>query len=90
MGASRKSLDSVVDAGTSARSSDHPCDAIEDLRLASELDVIDGDLDGFICAEGVDSVFAAERLCLSASIASIEYLSAMRTAELLGEVPTIL
>ena len=63
---------------------------IEDLRLASELDVIDGDLDGFICAGGVDRVFAAECSCASARIASIEYLSEKRTAELLGEAPTIL
>lgn len=63
---------------------------IEDLQLANDLDVIDGDLDGFICAGGVDRVFAAECSCASASIASIEYLSKKRTAELIGEDPAIL
>lgn len=63
---------------------------IEDLHLASDLDFIDGDLDGFICAGGVDQVFAAECSCASASIASIEYLSERRTAELMGEEPIIL
>jgi hypothetical protein len=63
---------------------------IEDLRLADAIDVIDSDLNGFICADGVDEVFAAECSCASASIASIEYLTEKRTAELLGEGPTIL
>jgi hypothetical protein len=63
---------------------------IEDLRIANDLEVIDGDLNGFICADGVDQVFAAECSCSSASIASIKFLSEKRTAELLREGPTIL
>lgn len=63
---------------------------IEDLPGANDLEIIDGDLDGFICAGGIDQVYAAECFCASASIAAIEYLSEKRTAELLGEEPTIL
>jgi hypothetical protein len=63
---------------------------IKDLVLANELDVIDGDLDGFICPDSVDGIYVEECLCASAGIASIEYLSEKRTAELRGEPPTVL
>jgi len=63
---------------------------INGLRHAGEIDVIDGDLDGFICPNGVDGILVEECLCASANIASIEYLSEKRTAELRQEPPTIL
>ena len=63
---------------------------INELTQASEIDVIDGDLDGFICPNSVDGILVEECLCASASIASIEYLSEKRTAELRQEPPTVL
>jgi hypothetical protein len=63
---------------------------IEDLRSAGDIEVIDGDLDGFICPNGVDAIIVEDCSCASTSIASIEYLSEKQTAELLGEAPITL
>jgi len=63
---------------------------MQDLRFAKDIDVIDGDHNGFICADGVDQVNAVGCSLSPVSIASIEYLSERRTAELLGEGPIIL
>jgi hypothetical protein len=53
------------------------------LLFAEEVDIVDGDLDGWICAHGRDRVLLPEDLPGgSASIAAIEYLSEKRTAEL--------
>ena len=54
------------------------------LLFAEELDVVDGDLDGLICAHGGDEILVEDRPGGSASIAAIEYLSEKRTAELRG------
>jgi len=55
------------------------------MLFAEELDVVDGDLDGLICAHGEDEILVEDRPGGSASIAAIEYLSEKRTAELRGE-----
>jgi len=57
------------------------------LQFAEEVDVVDGDLDGFICAHGGDRVLPVDDFAGSASIAAIEYLSEKRTAELCGSGP---
>jgi len=43
-----------------------------------------------LCPDGIDRILVEECSCTPVSIASIEYLSEMRTAELLGESSTIL
>jgi hypothetical protein len=52
------------------------------LPFTDELDVVDGDLDGLICDVGRDEIFVATGPGGSAPIASIEYLTEERTAEL--------
>jgi hypothetical protein len=57
---------------------------IDDLVLAGDIEIVDGDLNGLICADGVDEIFVEECSCSSAKISSIDYLSEKRTAELLA------
>jgi hypothetical protein len=59
--------------------------AIPGMADAGELEVVDTDLNGWICPDGRDAILVEECNCGSASIASIEYLSEKRTAELLLE-----
>jgi hypothetical protein len=57
---------------------------INDLLLAGDIEIVDGDLNGMICADGVDAIFVEECACSSAKISSIDHLSEKRTAELLA------
>jgi hypothetical protein len=63
---------------------------VEGLSLAGDIEIIDGDLDGFICPGAVDVIYVPDCGCASASIASIEPLTETQTAELLGESALIL
>jgi len=63
---------------------------IDGLPLAGDIEMIDGDLDGFICPSGVDGIYVRDCACASTSIVSIEYLTETKTAELLGDAPPIL
>ena len=62
---------------------------IQDLMQVEEVEVADGDSDRLICGCGRDGVFDAVSGG-SSRIASIEYLSEQRTAELLGPPSLIL
>ncbi|HKZ74882.1 MAG TPA: DUF6491 family protein [Steroidobacteraceae bacterium] len=63
---------------------------ISSLSMSDEIDVVDGDLDRLICPCGHDEILVEELPGSAAPIASIEYLSEKRTAELLGVRSTIL
>jgi hypothetical protein len=54
------------------------------LRFAEEVDLVDADRDGFICAHGGDRVLPIDGFPGSASIAAIQYLSEERSTELRG------
>jgi hypothetical protein len=63
---------------------------IEGLPLAGDIEMVDGDLDGFICPGGIDGIYVRDCGCASRNIVSIENLTEQQTAELLGQSPLVL
>jgi hypothetical protein len=54
------------------------------LRFAEEIDLVDADRDGFICACGGDRVLPIDDFAGSAPIAAIQYLPEQESTELRG------
>jgi hypothetical protein len=60
---------------------------LDSLEFADDIEVVDGDLDGFICPGDVHGLYVLDCDCEATSIVSMEYLTEKQTIALLGQSP---